>query len=223
VTEKQELIIVGAGGLGREVFGYAQDLFTLTNAGLVLGFADDNPAALAGFDLGVGVLGPLDHLDADADTRFVVAVGDPTVRRRLSRRVYALGGRLATVVHPTAYVAAGTHLDDGCVVGPFAFIGAGARVGPNTVLNTYASIGHDTVVGDSCVFSPYAVVNGQAVIGDEVFLGTHATVTPRRKVGTGAKISTGAVVHRDVPAGALAVGDPARMRVLFPSTVDTGC
>jgi len=53
------------------------------------------------------------------------------------------------------------------------------------------------------------------VLGEEVFLGTHATVTPRLTVGRSAKIAAGAVAIRPVPAYALAVGNPARSRVLY--------
>ena len=77
------------------------------------------------------------------------------------------------------------------------------------------AVGHDAQVGDCSVFSPYAVVNGAVVLGEEVFLGTHATVTPGLTVGRSVKIAAGAVVRRPVPAHALAVGNPARSRVLY--------
>ncbi|MEV4640426.1 acetyltransferase [Actinoplanes sp. NPDC049548] len=216
-----KLVIVGAGGFGREVYHYAGNVAMVTGTHRVLGFADDNPRALDGFDLPVDVLGGAGSVGFDAETAFVIAVGDPVVRRRLATVVAKRGGRLATLVHPTAYVARDARLGAGCVVCPFAFVGTGAAVGANTVLNTYASIGHDAVVGDNCVFSPYAVVNGAVDLGSDVFLGTHSAVLPRVRVGCGSKISAGAVVHREVPVGALAAGNPARARVLFaPETED---
>jgi sugar O-acyltransferase (sialic acid O-acetyltransferase NeuD family) len=215
MTQAEQVVIVGAGGFGREVLGYIQD----ATVAMVLGFVDENRHALDGFDVPVGVLGGLDEIAITDDTRFVIAVGDPAARRRLALAVRARGGRLSTVVHPTAHLAAGVRLGDGCVICPFAFAGAAASIGANTVLNTYASVGHDTAVGEHCVLSPYATVNGQSVIGDEVFFGTHATVTPRCHVGQRSKISAGAVVHGDVPAFALAAGTPARARVLYAATV----
>ena len=101
------------------------------------------------------------------------------------------------------------------MVCPFAFIGVGAVLGDHVAVNTYASVGHDAQVGDCSVFSPYAVVNGAVALGEEVFLGTHATVTPGLTVGRSAKITAGAVAVRPVPAYALAVGNPARSRVLY--------
>jgi len=82
------------------------------------------------------------------------------------------------------------------------------------VLNTYASAGHDCRIGAHSVLSPYAVVNGWSVLEEQVMMGTSAIVTPRTTIHRRAKISAGSVVYRDVPEGALAVGNPAQARVV---------
>ena len=203
-------LIAGAGGFGREILQYLRDLrFPLE------GFLDDRADALAGFDLGTAVLGRLADFPLRDEHRLVISVGDPAGRRRLGDAAATRGARFLTLVHPTAYVAPNARLGAGCVVCPFAFIGVGAVLGDHVAVNTYASVGHDAQVGDCSVFSPYAVVNGAVVLGEEVFLGTHATVTPGLTVGRSAKITAGAVAVRPVPAYALAVGNPARSRVLY--------
>ena len=52
---------------------------------------------------------------------------------------------------------------------------------------------------------------GRIKIGDHVFLGANATVLPGVTIGDGAVIGAGSVVTRDVPAGAVAAGVPARV------------
>jgi acetyltransferase-like isoleucine patch superfamily enzyme len=83
------------------------------------------------------------------------------------------------------------------------------------VLNTYASAGHDAQLGACAVLSPYAVVNGNVVLEEGVFLGTHATVVPGKRVGAWSKLGAGAVAHGDLEAGSLAMGNPAKGRVMF--------
>jgi sugar O-acyltransferase (sialic acid O-acetyltransferase NeuD family) len=210
-----KLVIVGAGGFGREIYWYAMDAAAAGSTAKVYGFTDANPRALDGFDIAAPVLGDLAELAVEPDMAFVIAVGDPVVRMRLAGTVSQLGGSLATVIHPTAYVAPDARLGAGCVVCPFAFVGTATSIGENTALNTYASVGHDADVGAHSVLSPYATVNGGVRLGLGVFLGTHATVTPRLRVGASSKVGAGSVVMRDVPVGSLAVGSPARSRAMF--------
>jgi sugar O-acyltransferase (sialic acid O-acetyltransferase NeuD family) len=213
------LYVVGAGGFGREVLAYARDVERASQgrAFQIAGFLDDNASALDGRDVGAKVVAAVASMPAPRpDDRFVIAIGEPRIRKTMAARLRERGvaeEAFASIVHPTAYVAG--QLGPGCVVAPFAFIGPGARLGAHVALNTYASVGHDAEVASYAVFSPYAVVNGAVQVGEGVFLGTHAAVVPGRQVGAWAKLGAGAVAHADLEAGMLALGNPAKGRVMF--------
>jgi sugar O-acyltransferase (sialic acid O-acetyltransferase NeuD family) len=209
--QRKEVIVIGAGGFGREVSEWAQD------SGLnVVGFADDDPDALQGFNYGLPILGPIEAVQNEESVAFVVAVGEPATRRHLADRLEAVGGSLVSVIHPRAYVAKTAQIGHGCILAPYVQVSADATVGANTALSPFASIWHDAVVGSHCFFCPYGVVTGGVELGDGVFLGTHATVVPRISVGSGTRVAAGAVVTRDVGQGLLMIGMPARGRALFP-------
>ena len=207
------LIVVTAGGFGREVCAYARD------AGLeVAGYLHDEhryPGSLRGVQLGAPVLGPLEGHEVDPDATYAIGLGDLAPRLAVAEDLLARGARLATIVHPTAYVAASARLGAGVVVAPFAFVGPDAVVGDLTILNTYASCGHDAVTGRCCALAPYATLNGRVTLGDRVLLGSHAVVTPRRTVGEDSAVAAGSVVTRDVGPRCLAAGNPARARELY--------
>ncbi len=59
--------------------------------------------------------------------------------------------------------------------------------------------------------APTAGESAPIVIEDDVFIGMWAIILKGVRIGRGAVIGAGAVVTRDVPAGAVAAGNPARL------------
>jgi sugar O-acyltransferase (sialic acid O-acetyltransferase NeuD family) len=208
------LIIVGAGGFGRQLLSYALEL------GLdVAGFIDDDPHALDGTDTELHLLGARETMVSRSDHEFVVAVGDPAIRRQLAHAVTAAGGRLRTLVHPSAVVDPTATIGAGSIICPFAMIGTGARVSQNVLVNVHATAAHDSMVGADCVLAPYAALNGHVSLGEGVFVGTHATLLPGVQIGAFVKVSAGSVVHTNVEPGSLVAGNPAEGRVIFSTGV----
>jgi maltose O-acetyltransferase len=75
---------------------------------------------------------------------------------------------------------------------------------------------HHTVhLGERCMFGSYVRVSDAprkpVIIGNDVWVAHGAVIQPGVTIGDGAVISAGSVVTTDVPAGMLAMGDPARM------------
>lgn len=205
------LIIVGAGGFGLEVAAYAKDCF---EAGLLIhepkGFLDDTKQAgtLHG---GLPILGNSDS-KIDAESFYLVAIGDPSSRRLLTEKITARGARFATLLHPAAYIADTAKTGEGTVMAPFSFAGPESQVGKHVLVNIYASVAHESLIGDFVTLSPYAGTHASSVINDGVFLGAHSTVTNGVKIGKHAKLASGAVAYNDVLEYASAIGNPARFK-----------
>jgi sugar O-acyltransferase (sialic acid O-acetyltransferase NeuD family) len=213
------LYIVGAGGFGREVHEYAREAGRAWSGEPfeIAGFLDDNPAALDGHvDVGAAVVGGVGAVTPGPDDRFVLAVGDPRLRKRLARVLGDRGARFVSIVHPRAWVARETVLGEGVVVGPLSYVGPGARLGDHVLVNPQVAVAHDVQAGRWAVFSPMCAANGAVVLGDGAFLGTHATVLPGRRIGDWAYVGAGALVHRDVEAATKVVGVPARVLGTMP-------
>jgi sugar O-acyltransferase (sialic acid O-acetyltransferase NeuD family) len=204
------ILIVGAGGLGRDVFCYLKDERRLNGNNTKVFFLDDNPDTLNGHVLQEFYRGSIDEFTPTAQDRFIIGVGEPSVRLKIAERLEKKGAKFSTLIHSTAYVAESAIIEPGTIVAPFSYIGPDCRVGKHVVFGTYASMGHESSIGDYCVLSPYAVLNGNVKLGHQVFMGTQACVVLGLKVGEKSKIGAGAIVLKDVPERSLAIGSPAR-------------
>lgn len=80
------------------------------------------------------------------------------------------------------------------------------KVGRNTVIGY-----NTTLLAHEYLIREYRL--GAIVIGDEVMIGANSTVLPGVEIGDGAIVSAGTLVHKDVPAGAFAGGNP--MRIIY--------
>jgi sugar O-acyltransferase (sialic acid O-acetyltransferase NeuD family) len=208
------LVIVGAGGHGRETLDVVEAVNAVAPTWCFLGFVADVADAALLARRRVELLGPADDLDAilhDHDAGYHLAIGSSATRARLDDGLVerGLGHRARTLIRPLASTGSDLRL------APGVFLAAGARVttnvtlGRHTHLNVNAVVSHDCEIGDHVTLSPGAMVNGSVTLGSRVFLGTGAVVLPGRTIGHDAIIAAGAVVTTDVPVGVTAVGVPA--------------
>jgi sugar O-acyltransferase (sialic acid O-acetyltransferase NeuD family) len=144
----------------------------------------------------------------------LVAIGGARGRDRVEIQAYMVARGLVPLVaiHRTAFVAADAVLGPGSQVLAQAAVCVGAVLGQACIVNTAASVDHECVLGDGVHVAPGARLAGRIEVGAGAMIGTGAIVLPRLKIGEGAIVGAGAVVTRDVPAGAVVVGNPARIK-----------
>ena len=203
------IVIVGAGGFGREVYLWSKDSFP-QNQYKIKGFLDDNANILDNYSIEFGIIGNLDHYEVQNQDRFLFAIGDISIKKQLITKLKEKGAKFLTLIHPTAIVASTAKIGEGIIICPFCFVSNNAQLDDFVLMNAYSSCGHDTKVGKYCILSPYATLNGFVVLEDEVFLGTHATVIAYKKVGYQSKVSANSVVMRDVPPNRIVFGVPGK-------------
>lgn len=206
----RELIIIGAGGYGREVCQVVEDLDPAWN---VLGFLDDREELHGGTVRDLPVLGGVEAVDEHPDAALAVAVGSPAGRRAVVERLGDLPAeRFPVLVHPRAWVGNHVAVGIGTVVLAGAAVSTDIRIGRFACLNKNCIVGHDAVLGDFTTISPGASISGFVTLGEGCDIGANSVVVQGRSVGAGTVVGAGAVVTSDLPPGVTAVGVPARAR-----------
>jgi len=207
---KYNIIVVGAGGFGREVYLWAKDTFNFTKY-QIKGFLSNNKSDLNNFDIKVRIIGNPDYYEVKENDRFLFAIGNIEVKKRIVTNLKKKGAKFLTLIHPTAIISNTVKIGEGVIICPYVIVSDCVQLGDFVMMNLYSSCGHDAKVGKYCILSPYATLNGFVILEDEVFLGTHATVIAHKKVGYQSKVSANSVVMRDVPPNRMVVGVPGKI------------
>lgn len=212
VTMKS-LLIIGAGGMGREVVdmirasAQERDGARYTD----IAFIDDalTPGSLV---YGVKVAGDRMMLGGlkPGTVELCVAVGDPLTRREIIDDIERYGHRFATIIDPTAMVRPTAIIGEGVLVSARAFVSCNVSLESHAVVSFGAIVGHDAVVGRYAFIGPRAVVCGAVRIAEGAIVGAGASLHPGVKVGRWAKVAVGAAAFGHVEERATMFGNPAR-------------
>ena len=202
MTKIRKIIIVGAGGFGREIACWLEHSAPTTGV-RIAGFLDDTmaPAAALRADYPYPLLGAITDYAPDPQHELIVAIGDPRAKLRIGGALAARGARFYNMIHPTALVARTARLGKGLIMFPYTIVSSNAVVGDFVTINAFGGVGHDAVVGDGTTLCAQVDVTGHVTLGEGVFVGSNASILPRVQVGDYAVIGAGTVVLRRVDAG----------------------
>lgn len=207
------LILVGGGGHCKSVIDVAE------SAGYTILGILDRPEEVGKKVLDYEVIGTDDDMVKYVNkAEFIVTVGQiksPDLRVKLHEMIERAGGRLATIVAPTAYVSKYAQLGSGTVVMHQAVVNANAKIGKGCIINTFANIEHDVTIGDYCHISTGTMVNGECKVGNRCFIGSQSVLVNGISVGDGFIVGAGSFVRKTITQKGVYYGNPAILKTIL--------
>ncbi|MBQ8341324.1 MAG: acetyltransferase [Clostridia bacterium] len=208
----KQLLIIGAGGLGREVAWLVERINHASAAFELLGFLDDAPE-LAGCKVnGYPVLGSVADIVRYPKAHVVCAIANTAVRRRLVAQILQVAPQttFAALIDPSVECSRWVTIGQGSIICLHTSLTVNITIGEHVIINPACTVGHDAILEDFVTVYPGANLSGSTRIGTGAELGTGMQIIQGKHIGAEAIIGAGAVVVRDIPPHCTAVGCPAK-------------
>lgn len=206
---KKDLVIIGGGGLGREIAAMVDHY--LTEEYNLLGFVDDGKLPHDTIN-GIYVLGNIEWLREQKNVAIAVAIGNPQTKYSILEKLNEATFTYPNLIHPLAQIHAPHFLKmgQGNIITAGNIITVNVNLGSFNLLNLSSTIGHDAIIGSYCSIMPGVNISGGAILNDKVYVGTGAKLIKATTLGDGCTIGAGAVINTDIPAGETWAGVPAK-------------
>lgn len=207
---KKKIAIYGAGGLGREILSMLKALPEWE----VTGFYDDGKEK-GTYIKSIPVLGGLTELlQASAAMNLVLAIGNPSIKIELAKRLQEHKNiHFPVLVHPAAVIQeeSTVTIGNGTIITAGVVLTNDIVIGEHVLVNLNCTVGHDVQIGDCSSVMPGVNIAGEVKIGKGVLIGSGANILNGLNLGDHSRAGAGSVVNRPVSGGKTVIGIPARV------------
>lgn len=208
----KDLVIFGAGNLGREIAQLVTEINKDKSQWNLLGYIDETIEKQGKIINDHLVLGNIDWLKKNMKYQLwtICAVGNPKDKFRILSNLAGCNIRYANLIHPSASLSKFVQLGIGNIICWNSLLSVNTKIGNHVSINPGCGIGHDTVIQDYSSLYWNVTLSGNVQINQGCEIGSKAVVIPKKVVGKWSIIGAGAVVTEDIPENSVAVGVPAK-------------
>lgn len=204
----KELIIIGAGGMGRTFYSNALESVGYGTEFVIKGFLNDFPS-LDQFENYPPIIGTIKDYQPCENDVFICSIGSKQ-RKHCIEEIIGRGGKFINLIHQTARLYTNAKLGIGNFIGAYTVIGNDARVGNFNMIQSYSVIGHDAKIGDWNRIDTHVTCVGGIVIENHVDIHTSAVISHNVVVESEANVGACSFVIRKVKKGTTVLGNPAK-------------
>jgi len=206
----RNLIILGASGLGREVYDLAKYCHGNDADFKVKGFLDDNPSVMmnSGYP---PVIGTITDYEIQSDDVFFCGIGNVYSKKNTVEIILGKGGQFISLVHPAAIISSSSCIGTGVAIKAFCVISNNVIIEDFTYLQSSVIIGHDVHIGKYCQVNSFSFFAGYTRIHDMVTVNAGARFVQNAVAEEKSVIGMGSIVLGRVKRETTVFGNPAKV------------
>jgi len=208
----KKLVIVGAGGFGREIAFVLSEINKLSDRYEILGFID-NDVSLQGKKVnGYPVLGNDTWLfNYSGRINVVICIGNPAIRKQVADKFRVNDNIIfPNIIADNAIISNSITMGMGCVICLSTILTVNISLGDFVLVMNSSVIGHDSFLDDFATIYPSVTISGNVLVGKYSEIGVGAKIIQQKKIGQNSVVGAGAVVVKDIPDNCTVVGVPAK-------------
>ncbi|HYE10127.1 MAG TPA: transferase, partial [Patescibacteria group bacterium] len=169
----KSILIIGAGGLGKETVDLIRDIGGYE----IAGFLDDNVEKKDRVINGVPVLDTVDRLEQYGNVEdIVIAIANPAIRRKIYEYSSAMGFRYPNLVHPMVVRGSNVKMGMGNIIYAYSILSTDVMLQDFVIINPQCGIGHESGIGSFTTLYWNVHVGGNTSILESCELGSKACV-----------------------------------------------
>lgn len=205
----KNLIIVGAGGMGRTIFDIARESRGYGVEFRIKGFIDDDLSALEGFEEYPPLLGSISAYEPEENDIFTFSIGGES-RFKCISQLRERGAVFINLIHDSARIGSNVKMGEGNIIAAFTSLGADCEIGSYNMIQSYTVIGHDARIGDFNRIDTHVTCVGGIKVKNRATIHTSVVINHKVTVGDDAKVGACSFVIRNVKEGSTVFGVPAK-------------
>ena len=209
--ELKKIVIVGAGGLGKEVLWNIIDINKASNVFDVVGFLDDNKKLHGKKINGYPILGDINWLSNKKKIGCIIAIGDSRIKERVVKKLKNFNVSFPSIIHPSVIMSEFVTVGKGTIIHAGAIIPPDSEIGNFVFINLRSQIGHDCKIKDFVSIMAGVTVTGDTIIEKGAYIASGVTVRDNIKIGKWSVIGIGSAIGNNVKPYSLYLGNPSRL------------
>lgn len=207
----KKIIVVGAGGFGKEIAWLIERINKVTNEYTILGFVDDNKAAgeLVGR---YKVIGSIDYLKEKKNLYVAVAIGCSRTRHAVVKKIKEINSEICfpNLIDPSVILGNVSCIGEGNLICASTILTVDYSLGNFDIINLDCTIGHEAILCDFVTLYPSVNVSGNVTINKYSEIGTGSQIIQGIEIGENVIVGAGSTVVKQLEDNITAVGSPAK-------------